>query len=125
MSVRFRGKEVQVDLAGKVGQVLLRMAILCQTEGKRRMNTSNRKGENPSRPGEWLHKGTGLGQAGLSYHPATPAEVAAQGSVRLGWVANSWYMGYWGLELKANRRKSLVDLVDELRPQLTALAAGG
>lgn len=124
MSVEFRGSQVRRELAEQVGRVLLRVAVLVQTAGKQRMNASNQHGRNPSRPGDWLHKGTGHGQAGLTYAPTTPAAIAAAGSVRVGWAAGSWYMGWWGLATTAARRKGLIDLVEELRPQLAALTGG-
>jgi hypothetical protein len=110
------------DLDRKIGGLLLRMAVTVQTGMMRRMNTSNQRGANPSPSGGWLHKGTGNAQAGCVYSPTTPAAVAQAGSVRIGFTPNAFYAAYWGLPDTPRRRKSLVDCVEELRPQLAALA---
>lgn len=123
MAVTFRGDEVRQELQQAVGRELLRIALTVQAAGQRKMGTSNQGGAAPSKPGEWLRRGTGHGIGGLVYEPATPAAIAAAGAVRVGWRQNSFYMALWGDVRKS--RKGLIDLVSELRPQLAALQGGG
>ncbi len=117
MAVSFRGDEVRQELQASIGRELLRIALTVQAAGQRKMGTSNQGGKAPSKPGEWLRRGTGHGVGGLVYEPTTPAAIAAAGAVRVGWRAGSWYMGWWG----QNGRKSLIGLVGEIRGQLQGL----
>lgn len=59
------------------------LVVLAQRE----VNTSNLRGENPSKPGEPPHKGTGFGQRGI-VHDHDPRQPVS----RVGWTRAADYM---------------------------------
>lgn len=81
--------------------------------------TSYRVYYDPSRPGEYPKLRTGLGRNALTHQPETRAEVVANGYVRVGYVYGDHHLLM--LEMEQDR-KGLIDLLDELRPQLSELA---
>lgn len=121
MAVEWQGDEARETLARERGRVLLAMAVTLQTEFLRRINASNQKGKSPSRPGEYLRKRTGWLQGHVLYAPQTPEAVARAGRVRVGYGEAGWYGGWWESRQDRQRRKGLIDLVEELRPALAAL----
>lgn len=113
---------------------LLAAAVTFQTEHQARLNVPNtgvrvrKRGggtrtiyPNPSKPGEYPHKITGAGQAGLVYQPTTAQAIKAEGlKVRIGHRINVKYMTilelYW-------QRKGLRDTVKETKDQIKAVVA--
>jgi hypothetical protein len=73
----------------------------------------------PSRPGEYPKLRRGAGQKAITMMPASVGEVIQLGYVRVGYVEGDHHL--LTLEL-AQQRKGLIDLLDEMRPQLAALA---
>lgn len=124
MAVQSNASQVKADINRQIGLVLLRMAVTVQSEGKKRLNVLNPPPYlTPSKEGEWLRKRTGHGQAGLLYEPTTPEAVGKEGAVRVGWQKNVFYMALWGDLWR--KRKGLLELVEELRPQLAAIGGKG
>lgn len=92
------------------------------------MTTKNKRGEtfhyfrvyyDPSKRGEYPKLRTGAGQKAITHQPRTVAEVVQTGSVKVGYVKGDHHL--LTLEME-EERKGLIALLDELRPQLTALA---
>lgn len=128
-------------LEQEIGKVLLRMAVTLQSELRSRIATpagpksvkrkrstiAGPKGSRrtiytqPSRAGEFLHKRTGWLQAHIRYEPTTAAEAGRAGKIRVGYELSAKYGWIWERR-SAQRRKGLMDLVDEMRPQLQAMA---
>jgi hypothetical protein len=123
-------------------ETLLRMAIRLQTylmeklnvlsprkSVKRTRNTvAGAKGSSyqiftdPSKAGEYLKKRTGWAQAHVVIEPTTVAGIAQAGHVRIGWGASAFYGAAWELKPPAQRRKGLLDALDEIKPELMAMA---
>lgn len=74
---------------------------------------------NPSQPGEYPKLRTGAGQKSITHEPKTVAEVMDTMYVRVGYVLGDHHL--LTLEMEQHR-KGLIDLLDEMRPQLSALA---
>jgi hypothetical protein len=72
-----------------------------------------------SKPGEYPRLRTGLGQRALRMVPTTVAEVARSGKVTLGYAKGDHHLLI--LEL-ARDRLGLARTLEDLRPQLAALA---
>ena len=125
----------QTALNEQVGQVLVRAAVLLQTEMMRRLSLSagparvpRRRGQGiytvyttPSKPGEYLRTRTGFLRARIAYQPHSPAAAGRLGLVQVGYDRGAWYGGWWESRPDAQRRKGLVDLVQELAPALARL----
>jgi hypothetical protein len=73
----------------------------------------------PSKEGEYPKLRTGAGQKAITHQPETVQEVVQCGYVRVGYVEGDHHL--LALEF-AQRRKGLIDLLTEMRPQLAALA---
>lgn len=124
--------------------MLLRMAVFFQAEMMARLNVPNtgvrvkrtrdtvggKRGSsytvypNSSQPGAYLRKRTGWLAGHILYEPRTVAEVEKLGRVRVGYGKSAFYGAVWELKT-AERRKGLIDLLAELRPQLEAMARTG
>jgi DNA-binding Lrp family transcriptional regulator len=127
-------------LQQQMARRLLAVAILCVREYQRRVGvsagpvsrrrrrttTAGPKGSrytaytNPSKPGEYPHKRTGLGQMGITFAPQTPEDVLREGlRVRLGVLQNAWYMRF--LEVHRQRlgwQQTFRDLLPQIRQLL-------
>jgi hypothetical protein len=75
-----------------------------------------------SKPGEYPRLRTGKGQKSITRLPETVPEAIACGWVRVGYLQIDSHL--LALEF-AQKRKGLIDLLDEMRPQLAALATAG
>jgi hypothetical protein len=122
-------------------QVLLGMAITLQTTLMVRLNVlsprkqvrrqrdtiAGSKGStytvytNPSKPGEYLKKRTGWLQGHVVYYPTTVEEIARLGYIRVGYGQSAFYGGIWELKPPAQKRKGLLDALDEVRPLLLGM----
>jgi hypothetical protein len=81
---------------------------------------------NPSRPGEYPKLRTGAGQKSITHEPHTVAEVMKTLYVRVGYVEGDHHLLFLEFGRGNNGgRKGLIDLLDEMRPQLSALATAG
>ncbi len=76
----------------------------------------------PSKPGEYPKLRTGAGQKSITHQPERVSEVMETMYVRVGYVLGNHY--FLALEFEQHR-KGLIDLLDEMRPQLAALATAG
>lgn len=119
MPVNWQGPERERELEAAVGNGLARCAVYFQTQHKLRLNSSNPKPYlNSSKPGEYPKARTGFGRDGHAYEPTSPAAMAAEGAVRLGYLANVWYMAF--LEVYRGRL-GLVHTLNSLKSQLVRI----
>lgn len=117
------GGGAKAGIQAASGGILLRMAVLAQTTLMRKMGRHNPPPyEQSSKPGEYLALRTGWAVARVMYAPTTAEACAAEGRVRVGYEQSAPYPAIWELRDAARRRKGLIDVVEELRPQLQALA---
>lgn len=80
-------------------------------------------GFGPSKPGEYPHKRSGAGEAGVTKDCDTPQEVIDNGMViRIGQRSMSWYMIHLELDLG---RAGFLKTADDLRPTIQALVGIG
>jgi|SRR5579883_840524 len=101
---------------------LLAAAVFFENAHRQRLGVPNPPPHaDSSKPGEYPRLRTGFGQKGLTHYPRTVAEVAKLGYVRVGFVENARYMVI--LEV-ARDRLGLLRTLEDLRPQLAALATG-
>jgi hypothetical protein len=97
------------------------------TVARTRTTVAGKKGStykvyyDPSKRGEYPKLRTGAGQKAITWQPASAADVMRTGYVRVGYVYGNHHL--LSLELDQDR-KGLIDLLDEMRPQLAALATG-
>lgn len=117
----FNGAAVLEKAKLAAGSNLLRAAVTLQAEFMRRLNVSNpRPHRTPSQRGEYLRKRTGWLQGHIVYEPTAPAEVARQGSVRVGYGRSAFYGALW--EIRGGR-KGLADALREAFAAVKAAAA--
>ena len=124
MTVEWHGEEMEADLKRRIGQALARCAVLFQTWHKQQLNKSNPAPyADSSKPGEYPRARTGFGRDATTYDPQSPAQMAEQGFVLMGYLVNAWYMGY--LETMKGRL-GLKKTLEDLQPKLKAIldAAG-
>jgi hypothetical protein len=77
----------------------------------------------PSRPGQYPKLRTGAGQKSITHEPTTVKEVMQTMYVRVGYVQGDHHLLFLEFGRGNNGgRKGLIDLLDEMRPQLSALA---
>ncbi len=125
MAVNWRGPAAQAALDDEIGKRLLRMAVTVQTGLMQRMGRHNPPPyKDSSKPGEYLKNRTTYLLKRVMYEPTTAAAVAKEGRVRVGYERGAPYGAIWELKPAAQRRKGLVDAVEELRGQLAKLAGG-
>jgi hypothetical protein len=72
----------------------------------------------PSKPGEYLKKRTGWLQGHIVLAPATKEEVAKAGYIRVGYSVSAFYGAIWERKPPRQKRKGLLDALEEVRPQL-------
>ncbi len=103
---------------------LLRAAVFLQLQLRQRLErkVNDYQNSNPSAPGEYPAVVTGALRDGVLYEPTTPAQVAKEGEVRVGYAANTNYGAI--LELR-KKRLGIEKTVQDLLPQLSALAVEG
>ena len=119
MAVNWHGPERNRDMMGAIGNGLARCAVFFQTQHKLRLNKSNpRPYDNSSSPGEYPRARTGFGRNGHVYEPTSPAAMAREGGVRLGYLMNAWYMAY--LEIYKGRL-GLVHTLNSIKAQLVSI----
>ena len=127
----------QDALSEEVGKLLLALGVRLQTEMMRRVSQSagpvrvkRQRGRGsytvyttPSKPGEYLRTRTGFLRSHITYQPTTIAEAGRQGAVQVGYERGAWYGGWWEVRPGAQRRKGLIDLAQELAPELARAGA--
>lgn len=115
--------ELAADVRRKLAERLLRVAVYFQTQHKARLSKPNPPPhKDSSKPGEYPRLRTGFGRGSTVYDPSTVDEIARDLSVKVGYLAGAWYMPF--LELH-RERLGLLKTLDDLRPQLQALAEKG
>lgn len=135
----WNGDKLIADMQRKAAEGLLAAAILFEnqmrirvsrpspfyTVSRTRDTAAGKKGSarriyyDPSKPGEYPKLRTGAGQKALTHQPATVDEVIKLGRVRVGFVVGDHHL--LALEFGQDR-KGLIDTLDDMRPQLAALA---
>ncbi len=119
MALALNGQAAMDQVRREGAARLLRAAVYFQAEHMRRVGKSNPQPyKTPSLEGDYPRKRTGAGQAGVVYAPDTPEQIAREGRVRIGQMANSWYMLL--LEFHRNRLGYQQTLAD-LRPRIAAI----
>lgn len=119
MTLKWNGDAAKQDISAKIGEGLARCAVHFQTQHKLRLNKSNPIPYlNSSKVGEYPAARTGFGRDATSYDPTSPADMASQGSVRMGYLLNGWYMGL--LEIYRGRL-GLKKTLEDLRQQFTSI----
>lgn len=144
--LQWDGMAASRNLEAKSAEMLLRMAVMVQTTYMNRLNKSywhfdfvwrwvvnKRTGKGglkkfyvptASKPGEYLRKRTGWLQAHILMEPTDPGEVARLGRVRVGYGKSGDYGAAWEFPKNlARKRKGLLDVVHELKPQLAVLGS--
>lgn len=117
--LRWHGDSLLEELDDACAEGLLRAAVFFQTTHKAKLSVSNpRPHKTPSKPGEYPRLRTGFGRNAVMYEPTTKGEIKQTLTVKIGYLANAWYMAL--LEVK-RRRKGLKDTLELIRQQLQAL----
>ena len=121
--VRWNGEALIHELHEAVAQGLLRGAVFFQTTLRQRLNVSNpRPYLASSKPGEYPRARTGFGRNSVLYEPTTIEGIKAEQAVRIGWLANAWYMAF--LE-RGRGRLGLERTLKDLQQQLASAIMGG
>lgn len=139
MPLKFFDKSAADSVGDELARRLLAAAVLGVSEYQKRVSTSagpyrvkrkrtTRAGArgstytaygNPSKPGEYPHLRTGIGQAGTAYEPTTVEGVKmADYKIRVGVTEAARYMTI--LEL-FRKRKGILDTFEDMKDQLRAV----
>lgn len=122
MPTQWNGDENLEQIRQQSARNLLAAAVLYENTMRQRVSVPNPPPYlDSSKEGEYPRLRTGAGQRALTHQPATPGEVARCGFVRVGYVEGDHHL--LTLELARNR-KGLLDTLEDMRPQLAALATG-
>ncbi len=121
MTLEWHGPEAKRRLQETMAIRLQAVAVYFVKQHSQRIGKSNpRPYKDSSKPGEYMRARTGKGQAGLLYQPHDISGVIAAGlRVRVGFDQGVHYM--LTLEL-FRQRKGLLATLNDIRPQLQALA---
>lgn len=128
MSTEWYGDAFLDGLKRQAAEGLLEAAVLYENTLKQKVSRPSpffigpRGGRNyndPSKTGEYPKLRTGAGQKAITHQPETVSEVVACGFVKVGYIQGDHHL--LALEF-AQKRKGLIALLDEMRPQLAALA---
>lgn len=123
MQWEWNGDSVRSNLEAKSAEALLRAAVFFQAQHMHRLNIPNPSPHlNPSKPGEYPKKRTGVLQGSVLFEPTDPGEVARLRTIRVGLANNAFYGNVLALNYD---RKGLLDTLEELRPQLQSLLEDG
>ena len=118
-------------LKRKAAENLLAAAVLYESALRQKVSRPSpfrlgprggRQYYDPSKQGEYPKLRRGTGQKAITHEPTTLAEVMRTLSVRVGYRQGDHHL--LALEF-GQARKGLIDLLDEMRPQLAALATAG
>lgn len=120
MAMQWNGAARLAAIQKAAAEGLLAAAVLFENQHKLRISVPNPPPYlNSSKPGEYMRLRTGEGLKGMAHEPLTWQEVVKTGYVRVGFVVNVKYMLI--LEL-AMQRKGLLQTLNDMKPQLAALA---
>ena len=120
MTLKWNGEAAKQDISAKIGEGLARCAVHFQTAMKVRMNKSNPGPAyaDSSKPGEYLRARTGFARDSVAYDPTSPAEMAKQGRVRLGYLINAFYAAIMEV---GRGRLGLKHTLEDLRQQFVSI----
>lgn len=123
MATTWNGDQALAAIRAEAAKGLLAAAVLFENELRQRVSVPNPPPyKDSSKEGEYPRLRTGAGQKALTHQPATVGEVQKLGWVRVGYVQGDHHLLI--LEL-AKKRKGLLATLDDMRPQLAALATAG
>jgi hypothetical protein len=120
VTTQWNGDARMAEIRKAAAEGLLAAGVLFMNQVRQRVSVPNPPPYlNSSKPGEYPRLRTGAGQKALTMEPSTPDEVVASGFVRVGYVQGDHHLLI--LELGA-KRLGLLRTLDDMRPQLAALA---
>lgn len=122
--LEYDSEAAKLRIENASAEALLRVAAYFWTQHSLRLGKANpRPYLDSSKPGEYPRRRTGAGQSALAFEPTTREAVARTQAIRVGFRQNEPHLLI--LELRKDvtkRRLGLLKTLDDLRPQLAALA---